>query len=1020
MKSFFKKLSLVLVAAMVLTLIPAQNAKAAGTIKLALQSAKSSDECITSYMLKKGATEDFKFYGCADYKTAGIAWKSSNDAVATVDKNGVVTAVAAGAAQITYEATGYTCEPLTVVVADEYSVFIAKQDATDALPTFTMNVKDAAVDFRFIGAKGWSTSKNGGYWTSTNEAVAKVDKNGVVTPVAKGECDIVLTIIDKATGKVAFAVQPMHVTVKAEELEVAQIAYNAAKVTFDGKAVAADDLDVYLVGWDENKAEQLIKEYVIVDGDKVTFYNDIVNGQKYCFDVKGQKAYLTGNVGDCASFDVAYSSKLFGTGAAKNVAYADQDLTFVVSNFKDANGVVINAKGYTWEYVDTCTVDGEETVTQYYENDQLYIPAKSHHVVEFIAYNAENVKACSKTIEIDAVDAGAWAIESVNWAIGPVETAFKDCGASTKLSIDDDTNYGFAVQFIDTFGNKFNSAAGACDVCVLDGTAVGSVYDEIDEYGQITFESSNPNVVAVMDDGTLEIIKENSKATIFCYFQALENGDGKLQPRKLLFAVTIDTIGHLVPTSVAMTVNGQDVTRYYLNEDAGACDFNKATVKFVVKDQLGRAMEDVKVWFKAYDQTSKAQALKNDGDDYNTVFDARFGNAPFVDKAGSDEIIVVDDLTNAKGELAFDLVALDIPADGTDGYKLAYKGILNTRFDFVIEGEYGTAKKTLNIGTFDTSNMVAKDEPGIFWTTCDDAKEGTALVGAGLGNSDNNGEGDALWLALHVVDVYAASGAKVYGDNYTKTPVDVYANDNIAKLTKSSDLATFADITFIQFEATNAPLADGEVITDVEDGIFYVMVRKAFNDLSDGSNLEDAEALSKLKDVTIDAKVWQVLNTNSHDSNAAHATWNKRVISTYDAAEKKTFKNNDVANYALKLQFVDLYYVGDSPATTEQWFYWLTEHAWLEISRNNDAKWPNDKKDANKQIDSFKLDWEDWEEEFLAIPVAANNSKYLRELDCYFAYGDCITYIPVAVGKTIRPWTYEYKYENQLLDLEGR
>ncbi len=1030
MKSFFKKLSLVLVAAMILTLIPAQNAKAAGTVKLALQAAKSSDECITSYTIKKGDTVDFKFFGCADYKTTGIAWKSSNDAVATVDKNGVVTAVAAGAAQITYEATGYVCEPVTVVVADEYTVFIAKQDGTDALPTYTMNVKDAAVDFRFIGAKGWSTSKNGGYWTSTNEAVATVDKNGVVTPVSKGETDIVLTIIDKATGKVAFNVQPMHVTVKAEQLEVSQYSYEEAKVTFNGKAVAADDLEVYLVGWDENKEEQLIKEYVeSVNGEIVKLYNDIVNGQKYAFVVNGEKAYLTGNAGDCATFDVTWSSKLLGKGATASVAYADQDLTFKVDNFRDANGVIIDSSNYTWEYVDTCTINGEETVTQYYMNDQLFVPAKSHHVVEFIAYNAENVKACTVTKEFDAVDAGAWAIDKVSWAIGDATTPlyFDKCGTSTKLSIDDDDKYGFAVKFEDTFGNIYKSYAGDCDFIEITNEPIGDVKSIIQEYGQITFESSNPNVVAVKDNGTLEIIKENSKATIFCYFQALEDGDGKLQPRKLLFAVTIETIGHLVPTSVTMTVNGDNVTRYYLNEEAGACEFNKATVAFEVKDQLGRAMDGVDVSFVAYDQNKTGVNLVTSAGDYETSFTDRF-------QANATLTFATDNKTVKAASTVGGKTSFVLLADAIDG-AFAKGGILNTRLDITLKNNFGSTKKTLNIGTFDTSEMAAtylKDEPAIYWTTCNDAKAAHTLIGSGLGNSDNAGADGELYLALHIVDVYAASGARVYGKAYTRQPVELYGNDNIANKT-ASQLASFEGKTFVQFEATNLPDNTLTAVADAEyvhNGIYYVKVRNAFAAMSDKATDDkyseyeyDAMALAAIKDLTIDAKIWQVVNSTS---NTSHATLNKRVMTTYDAAEKRTYKNNDAANYNVKLNFADLYYVGDSPEYTG-WSSWLKDHAKVTICWNNNDILPLIEAKGGKANSAISATEVAWSDSILTKYVvdAKDNSKYIRNVEFFFDYDDgtaVLTYAKVAVGKTVRPWTYEYKYEVDWSgnDTEGR
>lgn len=100
MKSFFKKLSVVvLAAAMVLSVVPAMNATAAGlTIGVTKADAK------TAYELNVGEDVDLAFFGATGYvaktDSTNVEWKSSNTAVATVDKYGVVTAVKAGSTTI--------------------------------------------------------------------------------------------------------------------------------------------------------------------------------------------------------------------------------------------------------------------------------------------------------------------------------------------------------------------------------------------------------------------------------------------------------------------------------------------------------------------------------------------------------------------------------------------------------------------------------------------------------------------------------------------------------------------------------------------------------------------------------------------------------------------------------------------------------------------------------------------------------------------------------------------------------
>ncbi|MCQ2537495.1 MAG: Ig-like domain-containing protein, partial [Lachnospiraceae bacterium] len=363
MKSFFKKLSLVLVAAMVLTLIPAQNAKAAGTIKLAPQEAKSVDEAITVLTLKKGETADLKFYGCLDYKTTGEGWDSSVKAVATVDKNGVVTAVAAGATEVVYTAKGYTTEPVVVVVTDDYTVDLADQDTAEVIAALTLKAGETK-DLKFIGAKGYTVAKNSCKWVSTNTAVATVDKVGNVTAVADGEAMIVLTIIDKATGEVAFAVAPVAVTVKTNKLEAAQKTYNTAELTFNGEAVDTAALEVVSVAMHTDDTTE-IKEYVNVEGKKVTFYNDIQNGKKYIFRANGQEASFVGNVGPVADFEIKYFSYLNGNGAKQyGVAYENTDITIEKDNFVDANGIGVNTAGFTFQYEDKYVdANGDEVIT---------------------------------------------------------------------------------------------------------------------------------------------------------------------------------------------------------------------------------------------------------------------------------------------------------------------------------------------------------------------------------------------------------------------------------------------------------------------------------------------------------------------------------------------------------------------------------------------------------------------------------------------------------------------------------
>ncbi|MBQ6050562.1 MAG: Ig domain-containing protein [Bacteroidaceae bacterium] len=123
-----------------------------------------------------------------------VNWSSSNETVATVDENGVVTAIEEGTAIITCTATdgsgvSATCEvtitPNAILVTDiilsqsSLELFFGKTATIEA----TVTPEDA--------------NNKEVIWTSSNEAVATVE-NGVVTAVTYGTTTITCTAKDKS------------------------------------------------------------------------------------------------------------------------------------------------------------------------------------------------------------------------------------------------------------------------------------------------------------------------------------------------------------------------------------------------------------------------------------------------------------------------------------------------------------------------------------------------------------------------------------------------------------------------------------------------------------------------------------------------------------------------------------------------------------------------------------------------------------------------------------------------------
>jgi len=139
-------------------------------------------------------------------------WSSSDKNIATVDNNGLVTAIAEGVVDIVVEAGGLSD---TCVVTVEKKV-IAVSGITLSLAKATLT-EGESLTLTATVAPDNATDK-AVTWSSSNAAVATVDNNGVVTAVAEGSA----TITAKAGDKEATCV--VTVEKKAEEIVYAEIA----------------------------------------------------------------------------------------------------------------------------------------------------------------------------------------------------------------------------------------------------------------------------------------------------------------------------------------------------------------------------------------------------------------------------------------------------------------------------------------------------------------------------------------------------------------------------------------------------------------------------------------------------------------------------------------------------------------------------------------------------------------------------------------------------------------------------
>ena len=146
-----------------------------------------------------------------------VEWKSSNEAVATVNNKGEVTAIAVGEATIT----------VTTVDGSNLSVSCTVTVVPTLAETITLDKIEISLEATETATLIATvlpelTTDKSVEWSSSDETVAVVDKNGVVTAVAVGEAIITATTADgsnlSATCKVT-VIPTLAVSIELDQTE---------------------------------------------------------------------------------------------------------------------------------------------------------------------------------------------------------------------------------------------------------------------------------------------------------------------------------------------------------------------------------------------------------------------------------------------------------------------------------------------------------------------------------------------------------------------------------------------------------------------------------------------------------------------------------------------------------------------------------------------------------------------------------------------------------------------------------
>lgn len=116
---------------------------------------------------------------------AGVTWQSSDVSVANVSPNGLVIAVANGAASITATSGSFSDSTEVTVMQTPASIAIDPERAILAEVGMTLQLTASVLDLNGHRVDGADVT-----WASSDEAIATVDDQGLVTAVAGGTVEI--------------------------------------------------------------------------------------------------------------------------------------------------------------------------------------------------------------------------------------------------------------------------------------------------------------------------------------------------------------------------------------------------------------------------------------------------------------------------------------------------------------------------------------------------------------------------------------------------------------------------------------------------------------------------------------------------------------------------------------------------------------------------------------------------------------------------------------------------------------
>ena len=460
----------------------------------------------------KNTPDNYDFYiknKPEDWKsTLDFKWESSDETVATVANGGITQAVGVGvttiSCTITDKETGEevaftTCELTVKGIADRIEIINAPEDGIVGIGENVIDLNRAMYD-----EAGNRTTKRGVYvsdytrWISSDETIATIDKNGVVTTYKEGEFTVTAETYQSKANPATNASTSITLTAQASMVSAAQKSATKAEVVFDTNmkdVITKDNLVVSsIVG--TTPVKQIVKSVSFDETGKVAtveVYVDFATNTEYIFEYNNMKAGFVG--ADLSIENVA--SIVITTQTAK----VNEETPIEVKLY-DVNGIEIRNDG-SRVTIESLTdifggyVDEDQKTIQFWESGASAQVKATFHTWEYSETGIEN---CIETVgTIVSVEEQSGVSSVVAYHIG------KEAPGSWGT---DDVEHRIASDYAD---RKIYIKAVAANG--------NELYNDPDsaELEEFTFESSDPTTLIVGSDGAVYPVKAGNVDIIVYY-----------------------------------------------------------------------------------------------------------------------------------------------------------------------------------------------------------------------------------------------------------------------------------------------------------------------------------------------------------------------------------------------------------------------------------------------------------------------------------------------------------------------